>query len=205
MVYVTHDQVEAMTMGDRVAVMRAGELQQIAPPQELYDNPANVFVAGFIGSPAMNIFHSQLQKTESGTFTIDIAGQNLVLEQSLLDRYSQLPQYIKRPILAGLRPEAFYLPDANISPDCCLQVEVEAVEALGHEMIVYFDAPVSRIEVEESHDGATADNSKEGKSTSILIARVPSSPDVYTGAQLNLAVDTSKLYLFHGDGKAIED
>ncbi|NEQ66431.1 MAG: sn-glycerol-3-phosphate ABC transporter ATP-binding protein UgpC [Symploca sp. SIO2D2] len=204
MIYVTHDQVEAMTMGDRVAVMRTGQLQQIAPPQELYEHPANVFVASFIGSPAMNIFQSQLQKTESGTFTIEMAGKHLVLEQELLDKYSQLPQYVKRPILAGLRPEAFSLPDANISPDCCLEVEVESVEALGHEMIVYFDAPVSRVEVEDAHDGDAADSSEEDKSVSVLIARVPSSPDVYTGARLKLAVNTSKLYLFDKDGKAIE-
>ncbi len=202
MVYVTHDQVEAMTMGDRVAVMRAGELQQIAPPQELYDNPANIFVAGFIGSPAMNIFHSQLQKTESGKFTIDMGDKHLPVEPGLVDKYSQFEQYVKRPIIAGLRPEAFYLPDANISLDSCLQVKVKAVEALGHEMIVYFDAPVSRIEVEESNDGTDA-SFKEGESNSILIARVPSSRDVYTGAQLNLAVDTSKLYLFHKDGEVI--
>ena len=204
MVYVTHDQVEAMTMGDRVAVMRAGELQQIAPPQELYDHPANIFVAGFIGSPAMNIFHSHLQRTESGTLTIAIGTQYLVLDQGLVKKYSQLQQYIERPILAGLRPEAFYLPDTNISPDCCLQVEVEAVEALGHEMIVYFDAPVSRVEIEDSHDGA-ASSLEQGENTSILIARVPSSPDIYPGAQLNLAVDTRKLYFFHRDGKAMED
>ena len=204
MVYVTHDQVEAMTMGDRVAVMRAGELQQIAPPQALYDHPANIFVAGFIGSPAMNIFHSQLHKTESGSFTINIGGHSLVVEQGLVKKYSQLQQYINRPILAGLRPEAFYLADTNISPDCCLQVEVEAVEALGHEMIVYFDAPVSRVEIEDSHDGA-ASSLEQGENTSILIARVPSSPDIYPGAQLSLAVDTRKLYLFHRDGKTMED
>ncbi|MDJ0616718.1 MAG: sn-glycerol-3-phosphate ABC transporter ATP-binding protein UgpC [Calothrix sp. MO_192.B10] len=203
MVYVTHDQVEAMTMGDRVAVMRTGELQQIAPPQALYDHPANVFVASFIGSPAMNIFHSQLQKTESGTFIIDVAGQHLVVDQTVVDRYSQLQHYVERPILAGLRPEAFSLPGADISPDRCLPVEVEAVEALGHEMIVYFDAPVSRVEVEDSRDGTTAGSLKGGQSSSILIARLPSNRNVYTGTQVNLGVDTSKLYLFHLDGKAI--
>ncbi|NET56663.1 MAG: ABC transporter ATP-binding protein [Symploca sp. SIO2E6] len=203
MVYVTHDQVEAMTMGDRVAVMQAGQLQQTAPPQELYDHPANIFVASFIGSPAMNIFKSQLHKTESGTFTIDMGNQHLALDQELLDKFPQLPKYLKRPILAGFRPEAFYLPDANISSDYCLQVEVESMEALGHEMIVYFDAPVDKIEVEESHEEPAVDTAKKTKGASILIARVPSSPDVYTGAKLNLAVDTSKLYLFDKDGKAI--
>ncbi|NER31440.1 MAG: ATP-binding cassette domain-containing protein [Symploca sp. SIO1C4] len=199
-VYVTHDQIEAMTMGDRVAVLRAGELQQITNPQELYDNPANAFVAGFIGSPAMNIFHSQLQKTQSGSFSIDFGGQPLIIDPATVDKYHHLGLYLNLPILAGLRPEAFFLVGESYSQPNCLEVEVDAVEALGHEMIVYFKAPVSRIEVE---DNVTNGNGEEDNST--LITRVPSSPDIYLGAKLNLGVDTSKLYLFNADGKAIRD
>lgn len=80
MVYVTHDQVEAMTLGDRVAVMRAGQLQQIAPPQALYDRPANIFVAGFMGSPAMNIFQTRLQTAERGELLLAFGDQSLVVE-----------------------------------------------------------------------------------------------------------------------------
>ncbi len=205
MVYVTHDQVEAMTMGERVVVLRAGELQQIAPPQDLYDNPANVFVAGFIGSPAMNIFHTQLQKRESGTLTIDWGGQPLVVDPAAADRYSDLRPYLNQPILAGWRPEAFFLAQSGVPKDRYLQVEVEAVEALGHEMIVYFEAPVSRVEVSESRDGfRTGGMSKKVRpSSSILIARLPSCRDIDIGARLNLGVDPSKLYLFTAEGKAI--
>ncbi len=205
MVYVTHDQVEAMTMGERVVVLRAGELQQIAPPQDLYDNPANVFVAGFIGSPAMNIFHTQLQKRESGTLTIDWGGQPLVVDPAATDRYSDLRPYLNQPILAGWRPEAFFLAQSGVPKDRYLQVEVEAVEALGHEMIVYFEAPVSRVEVSDSRDGfRTGGMSKKVRpSSSILIARLPSCRDIDIGARLNLGVDPSKLYLFTAEGKAI--
>ena len=205
MVYVTHDQVEAMTMGERVVVLRAGELQQIAPPQDLYDNPANVFVAGFIGSPAMNIFHTQLQKRESGTLTIDWGGQPLVVDPAAADRYSDLRPYLNQPILAGWRPEAFFLPQSGVPKDRYLQVEVEAVEALGHEMIVYFEAPVSRVEVSDSRDGFRIGgmSKKVRPSSSILIARLPSCRDIDIGAKLNLGVDPSKLYLFTAEGKAI--
>ena len=205
MVYVTHDQVEAMTMGERVVVLRAGELQQIAPPQDLYDNPANVFVAGFIGSPAMNIFHTQLQKRESGTLTIDWGGQPLVVDPAATDRYSDLRPYLNQPILAGWRPEAFFLAQSGVPKDRYLQVEVEAVEALGHEMIVYFEAPVSRVELSDSRDGFRIGgmSKKVRPSSSILIARLPSCRDIDIGARLNLGVDPSKLYLFTAEGKAI--
>ena len=202
-VYVTHDQVEAMTMGDRVAVMRAGELQQIASPQDLYNQPANVFVASLIGSPTMNIFRTQLQRTD-GTYTINFGGQ-MTLDRALIDKYKELGRYINQPILAGLRPEAFFLADANTSLDRCLQIEVKAVEALGYEKIVYVKAPVSKIEVEDSRDGVAADgmDKNEGQS-SILITRLPSSRDAQPDAKLTLGVDTGKLYLFTADGKAIE-
>ena len=189
-------------MGDRVAVMRAGELQQIAPPQELYNQPANIFVASFIGSPAMNIFHTQLQRTD-GTYTINFGGQ-MALDLAMVDKYKELGRYINQPILAGLRPEAFFLADANTSKDRCLQIEVKAVEALGYEKIVYVNAPVSKIEVEDSRDGVAADGMDKNEGHSILITRLPSSRDAQTDAKLTLGVDTGKLYLFTADGKAIE-
>ncbi len=133
-VYVTHDQVEAMTMGDRVAVMRSGKLQQVSSPQDLYDYPANIFVAGFIGSPAMNIFRTRLSKDESGTFFIDFGEKNLVIESATSQRYQQLERYLGLVILAGFRPEAFTV--AAAQTDNSITVEVKTVEALGHEMII---------------------------------------------------------------------
>ncbi len=199
-VYVTHDQVEAMTMGDRVAVMLAGELQQIASPQDLYDQPANVFVAGFIGSPAMNIFHTQLQKTD-GTFTIQFGDQSLVVAPAAVNRYKDLGRYLHQPILAGLRPEAFFLPNTQAAKGYAVEVEVSTVEALGHEMIIYARVAIPMIAVEDSHNGAAPDGGQGHKS--VLIARIPSSRSIQTDTNLTLGVDSSKLYLFTAEGQAI--
>jgi multiple sugar transport system ATP-binding protein len=206
MVYVTHDQVEAMTMGDRVAVMRGGELQQIAPPQELYDSPANTFVAAFIGSPAMNIFHSQLGKNERGEFTFDFAGQPFIIAPEALNHYQELENYLNQKILIGLRPEAFAYQKTSINQGHKIEVDVETVESLGHEMIIYFHAGVDKIEVEENRDGsAQAGMNKEEnrKKSSILIARVASYPEIQGKPKLTLKVDTKKLYFFTKDGQAI--
>ncbi|MBW4551455.1 MAG: sn-glycerol-3-phosphate ABC transporter ATP-binding protein UgpC [Aphanocapsa sp. GSE-SYN-MK-11-07L] len=196
-VYVTHDQVEAMTMGDRVAVMRGGELQQLATPQDLYDSPANVFVAGFIGSPAMNIFPTQLRKTALGLLMLDVGDQRLAIDPAAISRYSTLANYLDQPLLAGLRPEAFSVADANPPPDSCLQVEVKALEALGHEMIIYAQAPVGMIQAEEAA-GAESD-----LNTSTLVARLAANRNIHAHTPLALAVDVSKLYLFTTDYQAI--
>ncbi|MEM9215583.1 MAG: sn-glycerol-3-phosphate ABC transporter ATP-binding protein UgpC [Cyanobacteria bacterium P01_F01_bin.150] len=212
MVYVTHDQVEAMTMGDRVAVMRLGELQQIAPPQELYENPANIFVASFIGSPEMNIIRSQLYKREDGAIAVEIADRHFDLDTAVVNRYANLHQYVDHPILVGLRPEAFYLQNSSTdnyqtSNHQPLKVTVDSVEALGHEMIVYFEAAVAKVEGEDSGQSSASDllpdHLSNNSQTSALIARVPSAKGIRTGGLLELAIDTSKIYLFSEDGKAI--
>ncbi len=206
-VYVTHDQVEAMTMGDRVAVMRGGELQQIAPPQELYNSPANIFVGGFIGSPAMNIFPTQLRKSESAEFTIDFASQRLILDPETVDRYQELENYVNQPILAGLRPEAFfYRETTELTQGHKIEVDVDTIEALGHETIIYFRAGVPKIEVEDNRDGTSEGGmEKEGtnENSSIFIARVASSSQLKRRPKLTLAVDPKKLYLFARDGRAM--
>jgi multiple sugar transport system ATP-binding protein len=200
-VYVTHDQVEAMTMGDHVAVMRAGELQQVGTPQDLYDQPANIFVAGFLGSPAMNIFRTQLHRTESG-FTMDFGKQFLAISAAVLSRYPQIEQYLNQPILAGLRPEAFSVieADMNDSNGNLIQVEVSTLEALGHEMIVYGEVPIEKIEIEDSQSDSSVDNQASQEHCSMLTARVPSSRHIQVLQPLTLSVDTSNLYLFSSDG-----
>ncbi len=131
-IYVTHDQVEAMTMGDRVAVMRRGELQQVAPPQELYDRPTNAFVAGFIGSPAMNMLEGRVERGDRGVA--------LVLGDSRLEvDEPRLGSYVGRTVVVGLRPEN--LEDAalvNGTPGGRLRGRVELREALGAEVLVHF-------------------------------------------------------------------
>jgi multiple sugar transport system ATP-binding protein len=200
MVYVTHDQVEAMTMGDRVAVMRKGELQQIAAPQVLYDRPANFFVAGFIGSPAMNIFQTQLHQSEDGDLAIDFGRQTLTLDSVTVNRYQKLGHYRNQTVLAGLRPEAFHLANADTPINDCLEIQVKTVEALGHEVIVYAESPVVMIQAEDSASitAASADKS------SYLIFRLPSSPEIRASTKLRLGVDKTKLHFFALTGEAIE-
>ncbi|WP_353929179.1 sn-glycerol-3-phosphate ABC transporter ATP-binding protein UgpC [Okeanomitos corallinicola TIOX110] len=205
MVYVTHDQVEAMTMGDRVAVMKGGELQQIAPPQELYDSPANTFVAAFIGSPAMNIFRSKLIKNEMGDLIINFGNQPLVIDPETINRYQQLENYLNQEILVGLRPEAFAYGD-KISQGHNIEVDIETVESLGHEMIIYFHAGVDKIEVAENRDGGSeiGTNKEENpQDSSLLIARVATAQEILGKSKITLTVDTKKLYFFDQDGEAI--
>src|SRR5829696_6149935 len=131
-IYVTHDQVEAMTMGDRVAVMRKGELQQVDSPQELYDRPLNLFVGGFIGSPAMNMLEASLRRNGNG-LVAEFGSQELALDPELMQSRSALKDYEGRPVVLGIRPEQ--LEDAAIARDIPddrrLQGEVELREALG--------------------------------------------------------------------------
>lgn len=205
-VYVTHDQVEAMTMGDRVAVMRDGELQQIAPPQELYDSPANIFVGAFIGSPGMNIFRTQLSTNEEGEFMIDFTGQPLILAPETLNRYQELKYYLNKEILAGLRPESFFYHKTEMSKGHKIEVDVDTIEYLGHEMIIYFHGEVDKVEVEDNRDGASEDvmeRKEPSETSSILIARVATYSEIKRGQKFTLGVDTNKLYLFDTDGNAI--
>jgi multiple sugar transport system ATP-binding protein len=198
MVYVTHDQVEAMTMGDRVAVMRSGKLQQISSPQQLYDRPANIFVAGFIGSPAMNIFRSRIIRDKLGNLTLDVGGQALALGSDLHQRYRDLDRYLTRDLLVGLRPEAFTVAPAGTSNS--ISVAVKTVEVLGHETIVYATASIDKIDTDEYVSGQNNDS----PANSLLIARVASSHPIQVGHPLALAVDFGKLYLFSIDGELIE-
>src|SRR3954470_395481 len=143
-IYVTHDQVEAMTMGDRVAVMRKGELQQVAPPQELYERPVNLFVAGFIGSPAMNLVEATIERA-NGKVKAKIGSQELTLDDAVVKSRPKLEEYSGRQVVMGIRPES--LEDATLAPDIPADRHVKGVlvlrEPLGSEIIAHFevDAP----------------------------------------------------------------
>ena len=131
-IYVTHDQVEAMTMGDRVAVMRKGELQQVAPPQELYDHPANIFVAGFIGSPAMNMLEAQVERGADGVVLV-LGDTRLELDDP------RLAPYVGKSVVVGIRPED--LQDAAMAHETAggrLRGHTKLREALGAEVLVHF-------------------------------------------------------------------
>lgn len=177
--YVTHDQVEAMTMGDRVAVMNAGRLQQVDGPQMLYERPANTFVAGFIGSPGMNVFASRLRQSETG-LAFEFAGRWLDIPVNGKVGLEALTSYVDQPVFAGLRPEAFGLAATG---ETTVELTLTAVEALGHEQLLYFD--VSKLSV------------------SNMVVRVQGSPMVSIGSKLPLSFDTRELYLFNIQGDAI--
>ncbi len=137
-IYVTHDQVEAMTMGDRVAVMRKGELQQVASPQELYDHPVNLFVGGFIGSPAMNMLEAGLEGSD-GELHATIGDRRIALDSELLSQRPALHGFEGRRVIVGIRPED--LEDAELAPDVPtdrrLRGRVELREALGSEVLAH--------------------------------------------------------------------
>jgi multiple sugar transport system ATP-binding protein len=138
-IYVTHDQVEAMTMGDRVAVLKDGYLQQVGAPQHLYDEPTNVFVAAFIGSPSMNLYEGVV--TLNGEKSVQIGPQRVGLAPESLERHPALQKYNGQPIVVGVRPEDFE--DAAVAtgvpPDRRLKATVRLVEALGSELVVHFE------------------------------------------------------------------
>ena len=147
--YVTHDQVEAMTMGDRVAVLKRGALQQVAPPQELYENPRNLFVAGFIGSPAMNIARAKLTddngtKVTFGDFTLDVPDEACA-------KYTGARGAAGRDVAVGLRPEHF-VPGREVPESQRMSIEVSLVEALGSDVLVHFDTTAPPIVTEDMRE-----------------------------------------------------
>lgn len=159
--YVTHDQVEAMTLGDRVAVMKSGKLHQVATPTELYNQPRSIFVARFIGNPGMNVFSSSFQLGKNGAWQVRAGEGNITLPQEKLPPQQSLQT--KKSIYVGFRPESIRTsPDGN-SIRC--RVWVTSIEFLGHETLVYFNFPqtgskmplVARIPGQFSPSGETTD------------------------------------------------
>jgi multiple sugar transport system ATP-binding protein len=187
--YVTHDQTEAMTMGDRVAVMRDGRLEQCDVPQRLYDRPENLFVAGFIGSPAMNLVRCTLEPGDPAP-TIELCGSTIALTPSVLSRRPRLRDRIGRAVIVGIRPEdladAALLPGAN---GACVDVDVALAEPLGAELIAHFPLSGNKAPAEGSADlGETAE--------STLCARLSPLSTARAGRRLRLAVNVDRLHFF---------
>ncbi|NDU79508.1 ABC transporter ATP-binding protein, partial [Actinomadura sp. DSM 109109] len=138
-VYVTHDQVEAMTMGDRVAVLKDGYLQQVDTPQNLYDHPTNVFVAAFIGSPSMNLYEGTVTVTDGGG-TVTVGNQTVGFGPEVLTRFPNLGNYSGQRVIMGIRPEDFEdsAIDDEAPADRRLRGTAKLVEALGSELMVHF-------------------------------------------------------------------
>ena len=194
--YVTHDQVEAMTMGDRVAVIRKGELQQIDTPREIYLNPRNIFVAGFIGSPSMNFVYAKVSvnknsiKLNFGNDHIDYKG----------DKLEKLKVFENKEIVMGIRPEAFedgnYANTSEYSES--IKVSVSLLEQLGSDSYIHFYKDIKPVQTEAIEE-ILAD---EGEDISVLgdntkfIARINPNSTVVEGEEIELKIDPSKLHFF---------
>jgi multiple sugar transport system ATP-binding protein len=202
-IYVTHDQVEAMTMGDRVAVMRKGELQQVDEPQNLYDRPVNLFVGGFIGSPAMNLVEAKLARADGG-LAVTAGSQQIALGEETLSARPGLKDYEGRDVILGIRPED--LEDAELEPDRGQTIEgtVELTEALGSEIMAHFsvDAPPAITdEVRElQEDAGTTEGvgtpAQEEGGRSIMVGRFGARSKATKGEPVRVAVDTRALHFF---------
>jgi multiple sugar transport system ATP-binding protein len=206
--YVTHDQVEAMTMGDRVAVLRKGELQQAGTPTELFERPKNVFVAGFIGSPSMNFVSSRL-KGGDGSLGVSIGEQDVRLDDSILEEHPQLRDFVDKDIILGIRPQDFE--DAEVASDAPdnrrIQAHIDLVEAIGTETLVHFkvDAPLAITEdikelaadVGGEDPSSLEKKAKEGQNE--FVAQLDPKTKIKEGADVELVIDTTRLHFFNPD------
>jgi multiple sugar transport system ATP-binding protein len=199
-IYVTHDQVEAMTMGDRVAVMRKGHLQQVAPPQELYDEPVNIFVGGFIGSPSMNLVEGRLEGNGDG-MSVVMGESRLALAPELVARRPALANYAGQDVVLGIRPEDLEdgaLAD-GVPADRRFPGKVALREALGSELMVHLaiDArPAVTDEVRELAADAGADTPAADHPRAEIVGRFSSRSRLVEGDDVEVAVDTSNLHFF---------
>ena len=202
-IYVTHDQVEAMTMGDRVAVMRKGQLQQVDPPQVLYDRPVNLFVGGFIGSPAMNMVEATLERHDGG-YAARFGSQRLALAEELVAARPALKGYEGREVVLGIRPE--HLEDAalagDVPADRRLRGKVQLKEALGSEIMVHFevDAPPALTddvrELAQDLGDERVVHQEEAPPETTMVGRFGARSKVEPGDDVEAAVDTRSLHFF---------
>ena len=187
-IYVTHDQVEAMTMGDRVTVMRDGTLQQVDTPQNLYDNPDNVFVAAFIGSPAQNLYDATVGE---GARSVKLGSQVVDLPEAVVLKRPGLRAYIGKDVVVGMRPEHLRAEAPSVTGPK-LTGDVELVEALGSEQVVHFTIDAHRVIAEGAFDKDEAAAVKSGEG----VARVEAKTPVKPGDRMTFSVDVEDMQFF---------
>jgi multiple sugar transport system ATP-binding protein len=210
-IYVTHDQTEAMTMGDRVAVIKKGELQQVDAPQFLYDHPANLFVAGFIGSPAMNMVEADLVREDGGLFVV-FGSTRLRVADEVVSERPGIRAYEGRRVIAGIRPEN--MEDASIMPvipeDRRMKVDIVLREALGSEVLVHFSVDAPPVLTEDTRELVGEQSGPMAQAsvivqelekavetgTSTFVARLDPRTRAAERQPLELAVDTGRLHFF---------
>jgi multiple sugar transport system ATP-binding protein len=207
-VYVTHDQIEAMTLGDRVCVMRDGVLQQVDTPQNLFAHPVNLFVAGFIGSPAMNLATAHLDR-DGDHVTVSFAGHTLPIPAPVLAAKPGIDRYFGRDVILGIRPSDFE--DASVADAGWPRMPVTAgvTEELGTEILVMFTIDAPQVEHKDTAALAADTNEEDsaipvGAGKSMWTARVSPRSKITTGSRIELGVDTTNLHFFDpGSGLAI--
>jgi multiple sugar transport system ATP-binding protein len=201
-IYVTHDQTEAMTMADKIVVLKEGVVQQVASPQEMYERPVNAFVAGFIGSPAMNFIQARLER-ENGVFAATFGCTCIPLSREVVGESEDLKAYANKEVVLGIRPE--HIEDARLAEDTAganapntIEVEPQVIESMGSEKYVYFGVPKSQAvhldSIEEmmgAEGSGSADDSGE-----LMVARVSVESTARLGEKMRLALDASKIRLF---------
>jgi multiple sugar transport system ATP-binding protein len=204
--YVTHDQTEAMTMGDRVAVLHMGRLQQCDSPQSLYEHPDNLFVAAFIGSPAMNLYEAVISTDAT---EVKVGSQSLTLSEALLKARPALRGYGDRKVIVGIRPE--HLLDAALgpvpAPGTTLSADVELIEALGNELQVHFLLDATRVRSEDAQAAAETHELEglqtlQGGTRAEGVARVSPRSELRAGSRATFAVDTERLNFFDNENGA---
>jgi multiple sugar transport system ATP-binding protein len=217
--YVTHDQIEAITMGDRVAILRDGALEQLGAPDELYARPANTFVAGFIGSPAMNLLAARLEPGADRP-AVSFCGCTVPLTRATLDRHPRIGRAEPRDVVLGIRPEDTSVrPGAGDGRDPAFGVDVIRTESLGAELIAYVRPTADFVPIGDavmtanpelsggSEDGSpsadqAADPASAGRQAArygLLVARLDRLAALEEGGSSRIAVDPDRLYLFDPD------
>jgi multiple sugar transport system ATP-binding protein len=202
-IYVTHDQVEALTMGTRVAVMRKGELQQVDDPQTLYDRPVNLFVGGFIGSPSMNMLDAVIESSNGG-LAAKVADQTISLGPEALENHPALKGYVGKQVVLGIRPED--LEDAALEtgapPERQLRGRLELREALGSEIMAHFAIKGAHAETDETRELAK-DIGGEGEQPigvaegeAVIVGRFGARSRIKQGDEVTAVVDTRALHFF---------
>jgi len=207
-IYVTHDQVEAMTIGDRAAVMRQGRLQQVDTPQNLYRRPLNLFVAGFIGSPTMNLVEARFRKYKSKHF-IEFGSSQLHIGEDILSERPKLGEYVDRNLIVGLRPED--IDDGSLAVDapaeCRLRAIVDLREELGSHVLVHFKIDTPNVRSDQTRKlaadlGTTAIEAFEKQNrreSGVFVAQLNPRTKAKERSSIDLVVDTSRMYFFDRD------
>ncbi|WDR02364.1 sn-glycerol-3-phosphate ABC transporter ATP-binding protein UgpC [Devosia algicola] len=200
-IYVTHDQIEAMTMGDRVALMKDGMLQQVDTPSNIYGRPANTFVASFIGSPAMNLFHANIGDPLADGASLRLGSHQLHIPQKVFEVRSELKEYFNRDVIAGIRPED--MDDAaltNSHPDNeTISARIVLAEALGSDIIIHLDFDAKMAEVIDPDTLSDISKSLDGENAGICVARFDAKSQAKAGETVKVSVDCERLHFFDSE------